>query len=169
MKHLFTSLLFCCLATGGIEARQLVPQTQEETAPAHILFEGIELKGDIFEYSKEMQQHGYKLERRDNNARDYYFKGNVCGVSTRFKVSFTRHSKTVYRVMAQPKNLPLDVLLDTLNARYGEPADFTDQRYFWQLPTGAVMLSTPVGYDPTLVFMDAVGVAAFKDEDSRQR
>ena len=160
MKHLL-SLLVLCMASLGVAA--------QETAPEHVLFEGIELKGDIFDYSKTMQQHGYKLERRDNNQRNYVFRGNVCGVSTQFQVSFTRHSKTVYRVMAQLKNIPLDVVLDSLNTRYGEPYDVTDQRYMWQLTAGAVMLSTPEGYDPTLVVMDGIGVMTFKDEDNRQR
>ena len=37
------------------------------------------------------------------------------------------------------------------------------------LPNGAVMLFTPDGYDPTLVVMDAEGVAAFKEENDRPR
>lgn len=142
--------------------------SQPENALTHILFEGVEVKGDIYEFSKALQSKGYKLQRRDANARNYVFKGNVCGSSTQFQVSFTRHSKTVYRIMAQLKNIPLDVILDTLNARYGEPYDITTRGYQWQLPNGGVMLGTPDGYDPTLVVMDGLGVAAFKEEDNRQ-
>ena len=134
---------------------------------SHIRFEGIEVKGDIYEFSKTLQSHGYKLEKRESGTRAYVFKGNICGHSTLFQVSYSRRTRSVYRIMAQPKNVPLDALLDSLCVRYGEPYDSDNSRYMWQLESGAVMLSTPEGYDPTLVIMDAAGVAAFKDEDHR--
>jgi len=161
-------MLLALLTSTVAIAQDANEAPQAENAPAHILFEGIEVKGDIFDFSKALQSKGYKLQRRDANARNYVFKGTVCGVSTQFQVSFTRHSKTVYRIMAQLKNIPLDVLLDTLNTRYGEPYDVTTRGYQWQVPAGGVMLGTPDGYDPTLVVMDAQGVAAFKEEDNRR-
>lgn len=161
MKRLI-GILLCmglCLPLWSQEAT-------EQTA--HILFEGVEVKGDIYEFSEMLQKRGYKLERRDNNVRNFVFKGNICGHPTQFMVSFTRHSKTVYRLMAQMKRVPLDVLVDSLTVRYGEPYDVTQKGYQWQSAAGAVMLATPEGYDPTLVVMDGAGVAAFKEEENRQ-
>jgi len=141
--------------------------TQAQEPTAHIRFEGIEVKGDIYEFSKTLQSRGYRLEKRESGTRAYVFKGNICGHSTLFQVSYSRRTRSVYRIMAQPKNIPLDALIDSLNVRYGEPYDTDNSRYMWQLEAGAVLLSTPEGYDPTLVIMDTAGVAAFKDEDHR--
>ena len=140
---------------------------QETDQTAHIRFEGIEMKGDIYEFSKVLQSQGYKLEKRESGTRAFIFKGNICGHSTLFQVSYSRRTRTVYRIIAQPKNVALDALIDSLNVRYGQPYDTSNNRYMWQVDAGAVMLSTPEGYDPTLVIMDGAGVAAFKDEDHR--
>lgn len=138
-----------------------------EAQPQHILFEGIEVKGDIYEFSKVLQHNGYKMISRDNNIREYVFKGTVCGISQKFKVSFSKKSKTVYRIMLQPQNVPLDEYVEKLCERYGNEYDTISRRLQWMLPTGAVMLATPDGYDPTLVIMDALGVEKYKDEDNR--
>lgn len=138
-----------------------------EAQPQHILFEGIEVKGDIYEFSKVLQHNGYKMISRDNNIREYVFKGTVCGISQKFKVSFSKKSKTVYRIMLQPQNVPLDEYVEKLCERYGNEYDTISRGLQWTLPTGAVMLATPEGYDPTLVIMDAAGVERFKDEDNR--
>lgn len=135
------------------------------TVSQHILFEGVEMRGDIYEFSEALQKAGFKLVRRDNNARNYVFKGDVLGRPTQFQVSFTKKSKAVYRIMAQLKNAQLNDLLNGLNQAYGEPFDVNTRGYQWQLPNGAVMLGTPEGYDPTLVIMDGDGVAAYKEEN----
>jgi hypothetical protein len=141
--------------------------TEDEDPPQHILFEGIEVKGDIYEFSKVLQHNGYKLLSRDNNQREFVFKGTVCGLSQKFKVSFTKKTKTVYRIMLQPQNVPLEEYVSKLCERYGPTYDTISRGLQWTLPTGAVMLATPDGYDPTLVIMDAQGVERFKDEDNR--
>jgi len=141
-------------------------------APAyteHILFEGIEVKGDIYEFSDVMQKHGFKLAKRVGNENMFIFKGTVCGQSCYIQASYTKHSRTVYRVLAQPKHVDLNVYLDSLRARYGETLDETDRGYQWQLPNGGVMFVTPEGYDPTLVVMDALGVVAYKEEEAMPR
>ena len=141
--------------------------TAVEAQPQHILFEGLEVKGDIYEFAKVLEHNGYKLVSRDNNVREYVFKGTVCGISQKFKVSFSKKSKTVYRIMLQPQNVPLDEYIAKLCERYGKEYDTISRGLQWMLPTGAVMLATPDGYDPTLVIMDALGVEKYKDEDNR--
>lgn len=145
-------------------------QTDEanlDEPPQHILFEGLEMKGDIYTFAKTLQENGFRQVSRDNNQREWVFKGAVCGISQKFKVSFTKKSKTVFRIMLQPQNVPLDTYIKSLCERYGTEYETVARGLQWTLPTGAVMLATPDGYDPTLVIMDAQGVEHFKDEDNR--
>lgn len=162
-------LLFLLMLLGApvvLSAQEATPQDSVQQAlPEHILFEGVEMKGDIYDFSKALQKRGFKLEERDGNSRNYIFRGDVCGRPTQFMVSFTRKTKTVYRIMAQLKNAPITDILAALNAAYGEPFDINNRGYQWQVPGGGVMLGTPEGYDPTLVVMDAAGVAAYKEEN----
>ena len=165
MKRILSLLLVLLpLLTWAQSDRQV---SEDDVPPQHILFEGIELKGDIYEFSKVLQRNGYKMVSRDNNAREYVFKGTVCGLSQKFKVSFSKKSKTVFRIMLQPQNVPLDEYIALLCERYGKDYDTISRGLQWTLPTGAVMLATPEGYDPTLVIMDAQGVERYKDEDNR--
>ena len=165
MKHILTFLLALLpLLTWA----QSDPQAANDDAqPQHILFEGIEVKGDIYEFTRVLEHKGYTMVSRDNNLREYVFKGTVCGISQKFKVSFSKKSKTVYRIMLQPQNVPLDEYVVQLCERYGKEYDTISRGLQWTLPTGAVMLATPEGYDPTLVIMDALGVERYKDEDNR--
>ncbi|MBQ6432836.1 MAG: hypothetical protein IJJ94_02640 [Bacteroidaceae bacterium] len=174
MRQLFLTLLmaFACATTWAQE------QTEGAAAPAdsvaaqatsteHILFEGIEVKGDIYEFAAVMQKRGFTLSKRLGNEKAYIFKGTVCGQSCYVQASYTKHTRTVYRLMVQPKHVDLNSYLDSLNVRYGQVFDETERGYQWMLPNGAVMFITPEGYDPTLVVMDAIGVAAYKDEENR--
>ncbi|MBR1755828.1 MAG: hypothetical protein IJ754_03910 [Bacteroidaceae bacterium] len=139
-----------------------------QDAPAqHLLFEGVEMKGDIYDFSKVLQKQGYKQRQRDLNQLFFVFKGNLLGHPEQFRVNFSKKTKTVWRIMAQPHNVPLDELVDSLTARYGEPYEAISTSFKWQLPVGFILLEAHEGYDPNLVFMDAAGVAAFKDEDNR--
>ncbi len=135
----------------------------------HILFEGLEVKGDIYDFSAAIQKRGFTLSKRLGNENAYIFKGTVCGQSCYVQASYTKHSRTVYRLMVQPKHVDLNSYLDSLRVRYGQVFDETERGYQWMLPNGAVMFFTPEGYDPTLVVMDAIGVAAYKEEDDRPR
>ena len=139
-----------------------------QDAPAqHLLFEGVEMKGDIYDFSKVLQKQGYNQKQRDLNQLFFVFKGNLLGHPELFRVNFSKKTKTVWRIMAQPHNVPLDELVDSLTARYGEPYEAISTSFKWQLPVGFILLEAHEGYDPNLVFMDAAGVAAFKDEDNR--
>ncbi len=141
----------------------------DSTAVTHITFEGVEVKGDIYEFSDILQKRGFVLKKRLGNEQQFIFQGAVCGHNSYVQVSYTKHSRTVYRIMVQPKHVSPNDYLDSLQVRYGNIFDETERGYQWMLPTGAVMFFTPDGYDPTLVIMDAEGVATFKDENERPR
>ena len=162
MKTLLLSLLMFLSVTP-------MSAQKDTTAVAHILFEGVEVKGDIYDFSDALQKRGFVLKKRIGNEQQFIFQGSVCGHSSYVQVSYTKHSRTVYRVMVQPKHISQNDYLDSLQVRYGEVFDETERGYQWMLPTGAVMFFTPDGYDPTLVVMDATGVAAFKEENERPR
>lgn len=175
MRQLLLTLLIT-LTASAVKAQDAVgeePAKADTTAAAttteHILFEGIEVKGDIYEFSNAMQKNGFTLSKRLGNENSYIFKGTVCGQSCYVQASYTKHTRTVYRLMVQPKHVDLNIYLDSLQARYGEVFDETERGYQWMLPNGAVMFITPDGYDPTLVVMDAIGVATFKDENDQPR
>lgn len=159
MKKLFLAFMF-------VLAAQVVT-AQGEAPTQHLMFEGVEMKGDIYEFSKVLQKHGYQQKQRDLNQLSFVFKGNFLGHSQQFRVNFSKKTKTVWRIMVQPHNVPLDEIVDSLTARYGEPYDAISTSFKWQLPVGYILLEAHEGYDPNIVFMDAAGVAAYKDEDNR--
>ena len=159
MKQLFLTFLFLLVV-------QVLP-AQEVSSAEHLLFEGIEMKGDIYDFSKVLQKHGFKQKQRDLNQLFFVFKGDVLGRPEQFKVSFSKKSKTIWRIMVQPHNVPLDEIVDSLTARYGEPYEAIVTSYKWQLPSGCVLLDAHEGYDPNLVLIDAAGVSVFKDENNR--
>ena len=174
MRQLLFSLFVCLSALSakaqGVAGEEPAADTTSTAATTeHILFEGIEVKGDIYEFSKTLQKRGFTLSKRLGNENAFIFKGTVCGNSCYVQVSYTKHSRTVYRLMAQPKHIDQNVYLDSLCARYGEVFDETERGYQWMLPNGAVMFFTPAGYDSTLIVMDAIGVAAYKEENERPR
>ena len=173
MKKTLFAIAMACFA-WSLQAQEPTTTTAPDTtsAPAfteHILFEGIEVKGDIYDFSAVMQKRGFTLAKRVGNESMYIFKGTVCGQPCYLQASYTKHTRTVYRILVQPKHVDLNVYLDSLRARYGETYDETERGYQWQLPNGGVMFITPEGYDPTLVVMDALGVAAYKEENDRPR
>lgn len=165
MKKYFFCLIMLFVSAAVVAQTPAEEEVQAPATPKHVLFEGVEMKGDIFEFSNALQKAGFDLKKRDANDRSYVFSGNVLGTPTVFKVNFTRETRTVYRIMAQLKNVPLDEILKELNSRYGEPYNVTERGYQWQQEFGAIMLGTPEGYDPTLVVMDAEGVGRYKEEE----
>ncbi|MCR4994617.1 MAG: hypothetical protein K6A32_04440 [Bacteroidales bacterium] len=178
MKTLCLSVLFFLSASVAAaqtedsavaEYRGTVAIESIDTLPTHILFEGIEVKGDIYEFSEVMQKNGYKLKKRLGNEQQFIFQGPVCGHNSYIQASYTKHTRTVFRVLVQPKHVSQNDYLDSLKVRYGEVFDETERGYQWMTPAGAVMFFTPDGYDPTLVIMDGEGVAAYKEEEDRPR
>ncbi|MCR5181345.1 MAG: hypothetical protein K6C30_09085 [Bacteroidaceae bacterium] len=156
----FILTCFAALFVHLVFAQEAVPET-------HLTFEKIEIKGDIYDFAKSMNEQGYKVRQRDLNQLFFVFKGNVFGKSQQFKVSFSKKTKTVWRVMVQPHNMPIDELLDSLTTNYGAPYEALNNSYKWLLDSGFIQLMIPEGYDPTLVFIDSQGAATYKDEDNR--
>ncbi len=167
-KHLLLLLLLCPLSLCAQEPTAAAADTAVALPPAattpHIQFEGIELKGDIYEFSKVLTKRRFKLVRRLSDTQQYAMHGNVAGNACDFLISYTQNTRTVYRIMARPKRVNVNAYLDSLKVRYGEPAVFEDETYKWMLPNGVVYFKTPENYDPTLVIIDAAGFAALKDE-----
>ncbi len=133
----------------------------------HITVEGVELRGDIYEFSDVLRSHGFKLEKRLRDVDSFLFKGTIAGNSCYFQVSYTPLSRTVYRIMAQPRHVQENDYVDSLCVRYGDVFDSKPGSYQWMLPNGAVMLITPDNGEPTLVIIDGAGYAVYKDETGR--
>lgn len=167
MKTTFLSCFFLLLpmAMHAQENTQPVVADSAELASEHILFEGIEVKGDIYDFFKELERHGFKLIKRMADTGQYAMRGTIAGNTCDFLISYSHSSKTVYRIMARPKRVNISAYLDSLKVRYGEPYDYEDETYKWMLPNGMVMFKTPEGYDPTLLILDALGVKAYREEE----
>lgn len=167
MKTTFLSCLFLMLPFT-ISAQDASPEAADTTAkPAteHILFEGVEVKGDIYTFYRELEHHGFKLIKRLADTEQYAMRGKIAGNTCDFLISYSHETRTVYRIMARPKRVNIPAYLDSLKVRYGEPYDFEDETYKWMTPNGMVMFKTPDDYDPTLLILDALGVKAYKEEE----
>lgn len=168
-------MLFLLCAAGlhahGTMPPEMISMRDAETSASsdstgHILFEGVEVKGDIYSFYKILEKRKCKLTSRLRDANQYAMRGFVAGNECDFLISYTRNTRTVYRIMVRPKHVSVPAYLDSLKVRYGEPYDFEDETYKWMLPTGMVMFKTPDGYDPTLVIIDAIGFKAYKEEEN---
>ena len=151
------------------EAQPAVADTTEQAFTEHILFEGIEVKGDIYTFQHELEHHGFKLIKRMADAEQFAMRGTIAGCTCDFVISYSHETRTVYRIMARPKRVNIPAYLDSLKVRYGEPYDYEDETYKWLLPNGMVMFKTPASYDPTLLLLDALGVKAYKEEEDSAR
>ena len=111
-----------------------------------------------------LQIHGFTLDKRLRDVDAFLFHGTILCTTCYFQVSCTPTSRTVYRIMAQPKHININAYVDSITARYGSIFDSKPGSYQWMSPAEAVMLITPDGVDPTLVIIDAQGYALFKEE-----
>ncbi|MCR5820657.1 MAG: hypothetical protein K6F94_06920 [Bacteroidaceae bacterium] len=147
-----------------------VSQTVDEEIVGHIKFIGVEVKGDIYEFSKALKKNGAKITKRMGDSDQYAMRGTVYGAANcDFLVSYTPNSRTVYRVMARPKHINVINYLHLLELTYGSYADYADETYKWVLPNGMVMFKVPDGYDPTLLIIDAAGFTAYQDESGQKQ
>ena len=166
MKNwLFSLMLLAAPLSGWAQDEQAADSTT--AAPTHVMFEGVEMKGDIYDFTKALEHAGFSLTKRKGDSNYYIFKGNVCGNNCYFKVAYSKTTRTVYSITAEPKRVETTAFVDSLCQRYGEPFDTDNSKYQWQLPTGGVLLKVTDGADPILVVMDAEGVIAFKEENHR--
>ncbi|MBO4906800.1 MAG: hypothetical protein J5486_07190 [Bacteroidaceae bacterium] len=157
-------LLLPCLSFAQEEAAAEAPQ--------HMLFEGLEMKGDIYDFADSLRHRGYSLEKRMGNQQYFLFKGLVAGRSCYFQVSYTKKSRTVWRIVAQVSHAEIVSFVDSVSVRYGEVFDNNERGYQWMSPAGSAMFMTPEQGDPSLIIVDADGYLRYKDEDvmsQRQR
>ena len=168
----FLILTTLCLAIGaavGVVAATL-SSTQDDEEAGHIKFIGVEVKGDIYEFSKILTKNGCKVTKRMGDSDQYAMRGTVYGADNcDFLVSYTRNTLTVFRIMARQKHIDVNDYLHKLELIYGSYTDLADDTYKWVLPTGMVMFKVPEGYDPTLLIIDALGFAAYQDESGQKQ
>ena len=156
MKHLLLTLSLLLLT--------ICCKAQETKATPHVTFSGIEVKGDIFEFADSLKQHGFSLQKRIGRDWMYIFKGNVYGANCYFQVSYTKNTRSVYRIIAETNRIDVASYIETLVGIYGPNYQVNPNSYQWMVPGGAVMLMVPEGRDPKLVIVDEQGYMLFKDE-----
>lgn len=162
MKHIITAMAATAIAaTVAAAPRVLADDAQDEQ---HVMLEDVTVRGDIYQFADTLKSHGFHLDKRLRDVDSFLFHGTIAGTTCYFQVSYTPTSRTVYRIMAQPKNVSINAYVDSLSVRYGPVFDSKPGSYQWMTPGGAVMLMTPDGMDPTLVIIDAQGYATFKEE-----
>lgn len=132
-----------------------------ETVP-NLLFQGVPMEGTIDQFTERLKPR-YQLKRKMGGDHNFIFHGPVFGHDTYFQASYTRKSRTIYKVLVTPKNINEVAWLDSLVAHYGAPED-TPKGWLWQRPEGMILFYTPEGYDCALIYLDAKGNALFKEE-----
>lgn len=163
-KTFFSFLLLAVSQLLSAQQPASADSVLETSAPAHILFEGVEVKGDIYDFAKALEDRGFQLKTRKGDSNYYIFKGSVCGNNCYFKVMYSKKTHTVASIVVEPKSVNINYFVDSLSVRYGACSGFDGEKYVWNLPNGGVMFRTPEGYDPILVVMDAEGAVRNKEE-----
>lgn len=151
-----------CASLLLFSALGLHAQTTDSAEPKHLDFLGISIEGDIDDFNSRMQPR-FKLKKRVGGENQYIYEGSMFGYNTYLQVNFTRKTRTVYRILVTPKNINTMAWQDSLYAHYGEPVE-TQQGPLWQKPEGMILYYTPQGYDTALIYLDALGNEAFKEE-----
>ncbi len=151
-------LSFPCLATMGQEQ----DEAADSASAQHIEFMGVPIQGNITEFTKALQPR-YRLQKKKGDEDYYIFKGPICGHDMYFRADYTRKSRTVYKVTVTPQYIDANAFLDSLTVRFGQPED-TGKGYRWTYPVGEILLYTPEGFDPVLIYLDVQGVLALKEE-----
>jgi len=125
-------------------------------------FMGIPIQGDINTFTDSMKPR-YKLSKRVPDQQMFIYKGSVYGYNVYLQASYSRKSRTVYKVVVQPKNINEDAWLDSLVTHHG---DYTPTEYgpLWDKPEGKILLYKLEGYDPVLMYMDKEGLTKFTEE-----
>ncbi len=123
---------------------------------------GIPIEGTINDFTDAMRPR-FPLQKRVGDERYYIFKGTVYGHILYLKAEYTRKSRTVYRVTVEPKHIDQNALIDSLVVDYGTPEEITGG-YRWTMNEGDVLLYTPEGYDPVLMYFDREGLLKYKEE-----
>lgn len=169
-KHLLIAALIAFLPLS-VQAQDSTAVAQPQAAQ-HMLFEGLEMKGDIYEFSDSLRHRGYKLEKRMGNQQYFLFHGMIAGRSCYFQVSYTKKTRTVWRIIAQVSHAETVSFVDSVSVRYGEVYDSNERGYQWMQPSGSAMFMIPEQGDPSLIIVDADGYLLYREEDvlgQRQR
>lgn len=166
-KHILA--VFALLALVASQAKSQSPATEpvvadsvSETVPEHLCFQDIPIAGSIDEFT-ELMKPRYQLKKKIGGDQYFIFYGSLFGYDTYLQVSYTRKSRTVYKVMATPKSINQQAWIDSLTALYGDPI-YTDRGWVWQRPEGMIVYYTPEGYDSALIYLDYAGQEVFRKE-----
>lgn len=156
MKKLLT---ICLMSLAALGARA---QNESTATDKHLDFLGVEIKGSIDDI-KEKLEPNFKLKKRVGTENYYLFEGPMFGYNVPVQVSYTRKSRTIFRFTVTPKNINLLAWQDSLINKYGDPVQ-TEQGLLWQRPEGMILYYAPQGYETALIYLDAAGNAAYKEE-----
>ncbi len=148
-------ILHSLLATGICYAQEAEPQP-------HLNFMGTSIEGNITDFTAALRPK-YKLQKKVGDENYYIYKGPFMGHEMYLKAEYTRKSRTVYRVTVTPKNIDQGALLDSMTVHYGTPEP-TQSGYGWSVDGGIIMMHTPQGYDPIVMYIDRQGALTLKEE-----
>ena len=146
------------IAAAILSATALIANAQEE----HLKFQGVPIEGNINQFTDNMQPR-YKLKKKQGGEQRYIYEGPVYGYNCYLEASYSRKSRTVYKVMVTPKSINQSAWLDSLSTHYGEPIE-TDRGLLWAPDGGKILFYTPEGYDPVLIYLDSQGLQRFSEE-----
>lgn len=156
------AVLGLALASLSANAQSTESEAGGNATPQHLLFQGIPIGGNIDTFTENLKPR-YKLKKKVGGDHYFIYEGPVFGCNTYLQASFSRKSRTVYKVVITPKNINQMAWVDSLSVHYGEPVD-TDRGLLWQRPEGMVLFYAPEGYDCALFFLDQEGNDVFVKE-----
>lgn len=156
MKKTICAILYAMLPVA-IQA-----QTDNDSITQHLDFMGVSMEGNIDDFTQRMQPR-FRFKKRVRGENQVIFEGSMFGYNVFARASYTRKTRTVYRMLITPKNINQIAWVDSLTARYGMPVE-TRQGLLFQRPGGMILYYTPEGYDTALIYLDAKGNEAFTEE-----
>lgn len=130
----------------------------------HIPFDGIPVTGAVTDFTEQMREHGFKLQKKVGDEHYYIYKGTYNGHSSYVRADYTPKSKTVYKVQVTPQHVSTVDYVDSLKVKYGPDCASSAKGWQWSFAEGGVYFVTPEGKDPVLIIMDAEGTRIFKEE-----
>lgn len=134
----------------------------EKVVKPHLDFLGVSIQGSIDDFIERMQPR-FRVKKKVAGENQVIFEGPMFGYHVYAQASYTRKTRTVYRVLVTPKNINEVAWQDSINANYGEYVD-TPQGQLYQPGGGMILYYAPEGYDSALIYLDYAGNEAFKEE-----
>ena len=130
----------------------------------HMDFNGVELCGHVRDFTKKLEQDGFKLKEKRLDDGFYIFQGKFCGQTTYVNIHFTPKSKTVYQARVTPRSIDEVAFMDSVIATYGKEYEPTGEGARWIKENGGVFYIKKDSYDPFVIIMDAEGLQTLKKE-----